>query len=402
LNTVVGLDVGKSSAVAAALNCFPDNPQLYFNRHRRDFVRLNCDRAGAEKLLSLNPKAIVLEPTGNWYSGFWVAIANRYLIELCWVGHADLASRRHAYGFGNKRDDEDAYCLALCYFDPLFTTIHGQKRFLSFDNRVEPLKDAYFQLKQLDKLRNAAINHLHQRLSLEFPEAPKTIKPSPKLGFSPFIGWLAGAYSYTRVENVYDRSVAHQLGKNISTYTKDHAKLIMTIELRMHSIDRQLQITLNSIIFGKYIKVFREFGFSDRTMALILSKVYPIEKFLLDGKPWIDYEQTSTGKLQRRYRSLRSFQLYLGTGYAWVQSGDKRVWTLSGSSLIRSHLWVWCLVTICPEPPRRLKTEVGRILGDKYDRLRRKGESPINGTDAIVRTLFVTTRLLFKMLIENN
>jgi len=64
--------------------------------------------------------------------------------------------------------------------------------------------------------------------------------------------------------------------------------------------------------------------------------------FLLDDKLWVDYEegQSKDGepKSQKRHRSLRSFQLFLGLGYTEKQSGDKRVKALGGSEVTRATL----------------------------------------------------------------
>lgn len=71
---IVGLDVGRGSAVLCCLTEFPKNILQYYRqlKKERKFYKVNCDRAGAEKLLSLQPNGIVLEPSGHWYAQFWV------------------------------------------------------------------------------------------------------------------------------------------------------------------------------------------------------------------------------------------------------------------------------------------------------------------------------------------
>ncbi len=44
--TIIGLDVGRNHAVAAALDHYPMNLKRYYNAHRRDFVRINFDSEG--------------------------------------------------------------------------------------------------------------------------------------------------------------------------------------------------------------------------------------------------------------------------------------------------------------------------------------------------------------------
>jgi hypothetical protein len=396
-NRIIGLDVGATTAIAIAMESFPDNPKQYFSKHRRDFVRIKTNVEGMSKLLALKPTGIVLEPTGSWYSAFWEKLAKLHHIPIYWVGHGDLAAQRGSYGFLNKRDDEDALCLALCYFDPKFINERGEKRFLVWYecDRVINLRSQFHELEQLDKLRTSIVNQIRQRLSYEFPEtAKRTIVQSVKLGFSPFLGWLARIHTYTRIENEYKRSVAHNLGISISSYTCAHAAMCVDLELRANAIDHQIAIAIEEPEFIPYLKVFEKFGFGKRLSVLMLMQIYPFEKFLVNGQPLVETEISSKGKKQRRYRSLRSFQLYLGLGYKWKQSGDKTVRFLAGSSICRAHLFMWCFDRIAPLPPKRLPTQIGKILGNKYDKLRR-GEVKLAWKDAQVRVLYRATSLLF-------
>ena len=88
-----------------------------------------------------------------------------------WVGHAQLKAQRESYGFKNKRDPEDALSLAACYFDERFVDVHGRSRFLKMNPEMNRLRDWFYEWEQLDKVQNALINHVRQRLCYEFPEA---------------------------------------------------------------------------------------------------------------------------------------------------------------------------------------------------------------------------------------
>jgi hypothetical protein len=397
---IIGLDVGRASAVGFMLEFFPSNAKQYFAKNRQSILRLKTDEESVNKLLGFAPDAIILEPTGSWYSQFWAKVAKHHNIDICWVGHADLSAQRKGYGFLNKRDDEDAYCLALCWFDPTFIDVHGNQRFLTWYDcdRINDIRGQFYDLEQLDKLRTSMINQLRQRLALEFPEVQKQIlRQSTKLGYTPLIGWLAEKYSYARIRNVYSKSVSHRLGICVSDYTRNHASAILDIEIRANAIENWLDKAIASLEFAPYLKVFEQFGFGSRLSVLLLIQIYPFDKFLIDDRPWIEEEISSSGKIQLRHRSLRSFQLYLGLGYKWIQSGDKIVRTLGGSTVCRSHLYMWCLDRIAPESRRRLQTSIGQNLGKKYDLLRR-GEVKIAGKDAIIRVLYKATRLLFEEL----
>lgn len=391
---IIGLDIGRATVVAAALDCFPANPRAYFNQHRKSFVRLSSDRAGAEKLLSYQPDGVVMEPSGVWYSEFWRVLAQVHNIPVYWVGHADLAAQRGSYGFRNKRDDEDAYCLALTFFDPRFVDAHGRPRFLQFDaGTIAQIRECYFRLKQIDKLKTATVNHTRQRLCKEFPEiAQRQTRPSAKLGFSALWGWLAGLHTYTRIENEYRHSMARELGLAISDYTRDHAGLIVHLELRETKTEAELRSLLGRIEFHPYRKVFTQFGLGLRNEALLLSQIFPFDKFLLMNQPWVEWEENRQGKLQKRHRSLRSFQLYLGLGYVKKQSGDNETIKLGGSDVVRAALYMWAVDRVFPKKHQRLNTLVIQSLTQKLEVL---NEGQIPGKNKVIRILFKATRLMF-------
>ncbi|MEO0013987.1 MAG: hypothetical protein RLZZ535_2376, partial [Cyanobacteriota bacterium] len=235
-NRIIGLDVGRGSAVLCCLHEFPTNIQKHYRelKNTKQFYQVDCSRVGVDKLLSLEPTGIVLEPTGHWYSQFWVTVADKYGIPIYWIGHNDLDKQRGSYGFTNKRDEEDALCLAASFFDNRFIDIHGQKRFLNLTESVAitRIRELFHEKEQLQKLRSGLISQLRQRLSYEFPEAARhTMKISDVRSYTPIIYWLAFNHtsafgceaSYpkrdvtnVRYDNKYKLSIAPELGIEIS------------------------------------------------------------------------------------------------------------------------------------------------------------------------------------------
>jgi hypothetical protein len=63
----------------------------------------------------------------------------------------------------------------------------------------------------------------------------------------------------------------------------------------------------------------------------------------VEGKRSIEWEEGRNGKMQKRDRSLRSFQAYMGLSYSLKQSGDQKTKKFHGSTLVRSHLYAWLL-----------------------------------------------------------
>ncbi|MFM2310825.1 MAG: hypothetical protein RLZZ04_101 [Cyanobacteriota bacterium] len=398
-NRILGLDVGRGSAVLCCLEAFPDNIQHHYKqlRNAKQFFKIDCDRAGVEKLLSFNPTGIVLEPTGYWYSQFWVAVAKKYQIPIYWVGHNDLDKQRGSYGFTNKRDEEDALCLAASYFDDRFIDIHGEKRFLKLtvNDAITRVRELFNAKEQLQKIRTGLIAQLRQRLSYEFPEAARhTMKISEVKGYTPIIYWLATGIKNARYNKKYKLSVAPDLGIFISDYTRDHAQTLISLELRITQTINAIADAINLSEFDAYHAVFDRFGFGLNIRALLLFNLYPFDKFLLDGKPWVEYERSSD-KLQKRPRSLRKFQAFCGLSYSYKQSGNKVKRKFHGNGIIRSHLYIWS-VAVLSRTKNIKHNPLRQELSDRYQELRKS----VKGKDALTRILFKLTRMLFFELVK--
>ena len=399
MNQIVGLDVGRNSAVLCCLSEFPNNIQQHYKTLRKEkkFYQVNCDRAGVDKLLSLNPTAIVLEPTGHWYSQFWVMIAQKHGITIYWVGHNDLDTRRRSYGFTNKRDEEDALSLACCYFDDRFINIHGKKRFLNLTHNqtITRVRELFNEKEQLQKLRVNLVSQLRQRLSYEFPEASRhSMKISEVKGYTPIIYWLAFNHKNARYDNKYKQSITHELGIKISNFTRAHAHTIIDLEKRITQTLDFIEQAIALPEFAAYNRVFDRFGFGVNCRALLLFNLYPFDKFLVDGKPWVEYEP-SNGKLQKRDRSLRKFQAFVGLSYSYRQSGDKVSRKFHGNGIIRSHLYMFVICTIT-RTKNISHNELRTKLSNRYQDLRKS----VKGKDAITRILFKLTRMLFYELVK--
>ena len=395
---IIGLDIGRGSAVLCCLDRFPVNIQQHYKKlkNSQQFYKIKTDAAGVNKLLSLKPDAIVLEPTGHWYSHFWVSVAKAHHIKIYWIGHCDLDKQRGSYGFTNKRDEEDALCLAASYFDDRFIDEHGNKRFLNYyydeNESLVRIRELFLEKEQLQKLRSNLIAQLRQRLAFEFPEIVKSkMKISPVRGFTPIIAWLAGIHQDKRYENKYKLSVAHQLGITISDYTVRHSKIIIDVELRITKHYHLLEQAIARPEFEPYLRVFDRFGFGLDNKVLLLYHCYPFEKFLSNGKPLLERERKNN-KWQKRDRSLRKFQAFLGMSFSYQQSGNTTKRKFHGSSIVRSHLYIWAVCMVAPSKHGyRISGDIGRQLSDRYQALR----TNVNGKDSLTRILFKVTRMLF-------
>lgn len=146
--------------------------------------------------------------------------------------------------------------------------------------------------------------------------------------------------------------------------------------------------------FDDYHRVFDRFKFGWNVRALLLYNLYPFQKYLVNGKPWIEYER-SQDKLQKRDRSLRKFQAFVGLSFSYKQSGDKTKRKFHGNGMIRSHLYIWAVCTITRKN-NVFHTEITQELSDRYQQLRKS----VKGKDALIRVLFKLTRMLFYELVN--
>lgn len=396
MNKIAGLDVSRNFADIAILCCFPTiSPLQYFEGHKNEIChRLSCDRSGIEKLASLTPSEIILEPTGYWYSGFWVNAARTLGIKINWVSHQEVKYHRHHYGFKNKDDRSDAFTMALMYFDIGARDELGNPRFIKDYqcDRVEQVRLLWHEREQTSKNMNNNIRQLRQRLLIEHPEiAQKDFTYKGKHGVNPTLGHIAKMFSHNRIPQT--------VGIGISSYSRTHAADIIAMRERIDRQEQKLEALL--ALWGDYDRAFKSFGFGVSLRSLMLIHCYPIERFYVAGAPyWRDGHDIS----------LRRFQAFLGLSFTYERSGAgaadskkiKRKW--HGSEVVRSHLYAHALVMICSTkiPPR---SEVIVTLRNAWHHKRTdpvggKSYPPFKafGKDGICRLLFYEVRLLYQQL----
>ena len=92
----------------------------------------------------------------------------------------------------------------------------------------------------------------------------------------------------------------------------------------------------------------------------------------------------------------RQKKVYLSK--ALKQSGDSKKRSFQGSTIIRSHLYMWAVSMVATSKNGlRINSDIGKILADSYLSYRQQSK-PIKGKDSLIRILFKATRMLFKEL----
>jgi uncharacterized protein involved in tolerance to divalent cations len=358
MTKVLGIDIGANFVVAFSLESLPvgiSYPKLYKQNAKSAIskIRLDNRKEGSsikiqdaiDLLKDIKPDVIVMEPTGVWYSKIWARMAAHLTIEVKWIGHGDLAFNRGAYGFKDKDDRTDAFCLAVSYFDPIFNSRNSWLTWRT--GAIADVNERLLEIKSLESTTKILQQQIRQRLKYEFPEISKrTINNRRhKDGFTAWVGWLAGINDYTQIRNEHGKSIASVLGIEISQYTREHAQAICGNQIREISLKAQLTQSLLDPQFDRYRDILATFGFGDEMQATILSQIYPFEKFLVDGKKHIERYEDDRGE-KKRNASLAGFQISLGMGKRLIESGNSTAWIYAGSSFARKQLYCWIITNV--------------------------------------------------------
>jgi hypothetical protein len=361
MTKVLGIDIGAKFVVAFCLESLPvgisykdyykKNAKVAISKIRMDNKTKDSDKKikNAIKLLKdIDPDAIVMEPTGVWYSKLWAKMAEHLGIEVKWIGHSDLAFNRGAYGFEDKDDRTDAFCLAVSYFHPDY---NNQNKWLTWRaGLIADVNDRILELESLDSTSKIFTQQLRQRLKYEFPEcADRAISNArTKDGCTAWVGWLAEIHTSKQIQFGYNKSIAIELGIPITRYTRDHAAALAGNQIREVRLENDLQELLFDPAFDRYRPILEKFGFGLKMQGTILTNIYPFEKFLRDDRPYIERWQDDV-KWHKRNRSLAGFQISLGMGKRLIQSGDSKVLKYAGSSFARTKLYCWIMRYVVPE-----------------------------------------------------
>jgi transposase len=331
----------------------PTEPrQLYYDA---DFPRFYTDASGIKSLLELKPDVAVMEPTGVNYMKLWAAHLAQHGVKIVLVGHKQLRSYRENLGLPDKDDPADALALACYYLEHQLNS----SRFVRVrDPAIAKIRDLVLRLFHLNRVQSPIVNRIRQDLAWQFPEAAAI-----KLNAPLFWGWLAGERKAIRYDNLYAQTV----GLGLQNETTESAKALCELLRRERALELQMRSSMKDGRFTLYRKVFARFGFGERVEALILSQIYPIENYLVDGLPEIKIRKGKvSGQPTKRYLSQRRFVKALGVAPTREDSGDKHSSKKAGSSLCRMALWQWLFTRI--EPRRtRVKSELGKNLGELLD-----------------------------------
>lgn len=366
---ILGVDICANRAVCWPLTEVPKDPKAHWQKESRnrskkpdeDPLTFFYTKAGIRALLDLKPDAIAMEPTGVHYSRLLWHVCEREGIPIYWVGHQQASNQRKSYGLPDKNDIADAFAIA-CY---AYLYKDHPSYFIEFPHEIRRIKELYLQLKTIARFQSPVISRLKQQLAFEWPEKVETDLSAYK-GRRSLILWLCGRKRSDRKSNYWDnehaKSIAGEYSIEISHFTRKLAEIIDDYDLWANDIEIELYSLVNAPIFEKYNRVFDEFNFGLRVRAILLSLIYPFDRF----------------------ESIGAFKRRIGATRDEVSSGKSIAWkTGTGSKLCRTELYLWVYTSICGKA-NRPDSAIGKVIAEKYDDWIKQAEDP-EAVEAFIR-----------------
>jgi len=347
---VVGIEVAKTSILCCVLDHIPEGPARYAQTYKP--LRFRATRDNLEAIAKLGD-LYILEPTGS-YSRIWFEYLKNAGKDVRKVSPKRVTHTRRHYGIESKTDRYDGFFIAL------YGQLNHNKPDEFLTEHAETLRDLVLTRQSLSKASGQNASRIWRSLSYEWPEVctnrngGKPCQVRPFLDDSPpgLFRYIAG--QPVRNAKRRDQQLAETIGSGLSDLTRLYAQHLCDLERAQYEIEEQIAALLRCSEFEPYCEVFDLYDFGPTTRAAILSRIYPIERFLDDdNRPIVRHIYTDKGRSKRRV-SLGGFKLSLGMGTVFKQSGNSSEEKPGGAAYARAALFNHCKVKIVLKPPSDL------------------------------------------------
>ncbi|MFB2980886.1 transposase [Microseira sp. BLCC-F43] len=348
---IAGLDVGKNYSVFVAWNASSpiSKPKDFFD-YEAEFLYLSPDAKSIQKIVDHKPQEgrliVFMEPTGS-YSRVWATSLRELGVEVHLVPHNLVNSSRLALCNWNDKDDEHDAVVLLILAQKWLQDPESVQLIRIKDPVIQELSNLYLESESCNKVLNQLINRARQKLHEEASLLDDIKSKVTKNGdASPFWSWVAGNIVPLRTASRYAKKLANSIGtareKGFSKQLIAYAKSIVDWQLRRYQIDCKMRPILQDPRFARYIRIFKQFGAGTDTQAILLTQIFPFERFLgIDGQPIIKIKRrgTKSGRPTKAHISCRKFHSAMGMAPNQRSSGQKKGEFISGSGTCRIALW---------------------------------------------------------------
>ncbi|MDZ8067753.1 MAG: transposase [Nostoc sp. DedQUE08] len=445
--TSLGVDVSKSSITCHILSQYPlGGLKTYWQKTRIKANSLfpsfysspkpNTNQKSAfdfaNYVMENKVDIAILEPTGNHYSRLWAQILESLGIKILWVGHIELRRYRGGKNLPNKSDAADALAMAAYAQDQenyLESGELNERQFLMHRPvPIDQIRELVQKLEHLNRVQSPIINYTRQSLAWQFPEKAHSKSKSTKPGnVPPLWGWLAQResevhpQSYKSIARLYQKSISRELGLDIDPIVRLHGDWLCDINIEEQRLEFELKALVNDPLFKTYNQIFDQFNFGLRIRARLLSRIYPFEAFLTNGKQLIEREVREVKKKEvtrekgkrvvkflpgdvkrvKRNRSRDAFKLRLGMGTVLEQSGDSLVEVGSGSALCRMTFWQYVITKVEIDdrlPDNPIANEIAVYKETLKGKVDASGRQLLNGKHLQNKLMSKVANLLFREL----
>lgn len=334
---IAGCDCGKNSLYVCVIDEIPSDLKRFVRSYKPTIYQANA--ADMEEFISLDVDLYVLEPTGS-YSYIWIDNLKKAGKAFRLVSPRRVRHFCEYQGVTNKADKPDAAAIAAYTYE----NFSNPTAFLGLE-RLR-IRELYLQASATTRNKNPVENRLGQRLAHEFPEYVKTYEQSFR-GFLESVPhplrFLAGEELTDNYAKSREKLLVKTIGSGLSNHSQALARQLCEFERIGLAIDEELHAEMSRVEFEKYHKVFDPYQIPPRVKAAILSRIYPFEDFLKDGKPIKEYIHGEKSRrksgMTKRDRSEGAFKLSLGIGQERHQSGGKDSFRQSGAKYSRTAIW---------------------------------------------------------------
>lgn len=347
-----GIDIGKSIWICRINDTDSRSPRDLLREG--DFLKVDANCDGVLRCLQFleGVSYVGLEPTGA-YSRIWIEkIQGLPGTEIKLVRHDRLAPYRKNLDLPDKNDLADSLALSF------YTKEHFQNPFrfvFGRDATTEAVRTKVLRLGSYARLRTGLIARIKSLLLLDFPELAN-YRGSKQPGGKPplFWRWIIGESKSDRIALKYQKTIGHGISEDTVCYSRS----LCSFYERESVIERELMELLETPKYSRYIAVFDKFGLGLRTSAILLSQIFPIEKYFNEnGEPDREWKE----HYWRDY-SLRRFKKSLGIAPQHYQSGEgKTKLSFGGSGYCRQALLMAVLV--------RVEVAKNRVNNSKFNEL---------------------------------